>query len=196
MSELKQPQVKFKGKCMYAQVYPGQERAPHPDQIKEKPETADDRTYEISVECSEDLYKKLRKAGISAMQTLKEYDDQPGVTYIKVKGTHTKRWTDKESGESKLYRFSDPEVTDSDDNLLTTNNLIGNGSTVEVLADLVGFKGRPVKALRLKSVKVLEHVHYERPEVTGEVVLEESTLTDTKYKKKETKEDTSTDNFF
>jgi len=177
--------VKFEGASLYAQVYPGQERAPHPDAVKEKPDTANDRTYSIQVECSEELYKKLRKAGISPMQELKEID---GKNYIRIKGTHTKTYADKKTGELITSRFSDPEVVDADDNEFTA--LIGNGSKVQVIAELVGFPGKTLKALRLQKVKVLEHVPYEKPESddTTTVVLEEGS--------KEPSTATTTESFF
>lgn len=167
--------VKFEGECLYAQVYPGQERAPHPDAIKEKPETADDRHYSIQVECSDDLYKKLRKAGISPMQELKEID---GKGYLRIKGTHTKSYIDKKSGERVTTRFEDPIVTDIKGNPFTS--LIGNGSKVQVVAELASFPGKTLKALRLQSVKVLEHVTYEKkdPVTKEEIVLSEISITD------------------
>lgn len=178
--------VKFEGASLYAQVYPGQERAPHPDAVKEKPDTVNDRTYSIQVECSEELYKKLRKAGISPMQELKEID---GKNYIRIKGTHTKTYADKKTGELITSRFSDPEVVDGDDNEFTA--LIGNGSKVQVVAELVGFPGKTLKALRLQKVKVLEHVPYEKsgsPD-TAAVILEEGG-------KELNTATTTTDNFF
>ena len=169
MSDKKQL-VEFKGECLYAQVYPGQERAPHPDAVGEKPEIADDRTYSIQVECSEELYKKLRKAGISPMQELKDID---GKNYIRIKGTHTKVWVDKKTGEVNKTRFTDPVVTDANGDKLTIDTLIGNGSTVKVVAELVGFPGKSLKALRLKEVCVLELIPYEKTESQGEVVFSE-----------------------
>ena len=166
--------VIFEGACLYAQVYAGQERAPHPDAVSKDPATANDRHYSIQVECSEDLYKKLRKAGISPMQELKEVE---GKNYIRIKGTHTKTYVEKTTGSPKTTRFNDPEVVDVDGNKLDINTLIGNGSKVRVTAELASFTGKTLKVLRLNKVEVLELVPYIKPEKeeTIEVVLSETT---------------------
>jgi hypothetical protein len=151
------PIVKFKGLCKYAQVYPGQERAPHPDSILPDKSNAEDKHFEILVECSEELFKKLKKAGIPAGTTLKEFEDEKE-KYIKLKSTQKRReWT-----------FEPPTVTNESDEPFT--DLIGNGSTIEAYAELAPIKGRSGKVLRLKKIKVLEHITYEpkKPEVISE----------------------------
>lgn len=164
MTQKKKRLVKFVGKCMYAQVYPGQERAPHPDAVKKDPHTANDRHYAITVECSEELYKKLIAAGVSRMVLLKEVEDSK---YITIKGS--KNRTDKATGE--VYNFSDPIIVDVDEQPMDISTLIGNGSQVEVIAELADVNH--FKALRLQKVKVLNLVEYHKNVVEGEIELEE-----------------------
>lgn len=160
--------VKFKGKALYAQVYPGQERPPHPDELKKKPTAKDDRHYAIKVECSEELFKKLQKAGLNKLHQIYE-NEEDGKTYINIKGTHTKTYIDKTTREQVTARFKDPEVTDAEGNPFT--DLIGNGSVVEVTAEFAdGARG---KSLRLNKVKVLEHVEFIKPEVVEDVLFSE-----------------------
>lgn len=172
MAENKKQLVKFAGKCMYAQVYPGQERAPHKDAVKKDPHTAEDRHYVITVECSQDLYEKLIKAGISRMVQLKTFDD-----YEELKGKHfisvkcSKKRTKKETGE--MFTFEDPLVIDKDGVQMTPDTLIGNCSEVEVIAELADIGH--FKALRLKEIKVTHLVPYIRAAHQGEVAFEEET---------------------
>lgn len=169
--------VVFKGLSMSARVYPGQEIAPHPDKIKQGKANPDDRAHSITVECSQDLYNKLKKMKLSAMIALKEFEDQPGKTYIKIPRTKLKYWTDPKTNESKTIDFGNPEVTDANGVSLTIDTLIGNGSTVEVQAYLLSYPNSPSRGLSLKSVKVLNLVPYIKPEVHEEVVLEETSST-------------------
>jgi len=167
--------VKFKGAAMYAQVHPGQERGPHPDAIADAKakglDITKDRHYEILVECSEDLFKRLKANKIPAATTLKEFegDDKK---YIKLKST-------KIRGD---YVFEDVLVTNADGEII--EDLIGNGSVVEAVAELAPIKGRSGNALRLKSVKVLSLVEYVPP-VVNAVYLNDDTSTTTKATKKD-----------
>lgn len=139
--------VQFKGECKYSKLYPGQECSPHPDAVTEV--NKNDRHYEILVECSEELFKKLKKAGIPAGTTLKEFEGEDK-TYIKLKSTQKRgEWT-----------FPAPVVADADGNPF--EELIGNGSKVTAIAELAPIKGRSGKVLRLKKVQVTEHVPYEK----------------------------------
>lgn len=140
--------VTFKGKCKWAQVYPGQERAP----FETTEQTKNDRNYEITVECSRELFDRLKKAGIPRLTELRE-DEETGLTYIKLKASKVK-------GD---LVFRDPVVIDKDGLVITDK--IGNGSDVEVIAELAPIKGRNGKALRLKQVKVVNLVPYEDKEV-------------------------------
>lgn len=151
--------VRFTGELRYAQVYPGQERGPHPDSLTT--ENKNDKHYELLVECSTDLFTKLKKAGIPAGTTLKSFDDTDK-QFIKLKASKTK-------GD---IVFSDPIVTDATGNTLT--DLIGNGSTGIVTAELAPIKGRSGKVLRLKTVQVTSLVKYEKAETTLNVVLEDT----------------------
>lgn len=167
MSVKEKKVVKFVGKCLYAQVFPGQERTPHKDQVKKQPWTANDRHYVITVQCSTALYKSLRAAGISRMVELKEVE---GETYISIKGTKTKY----SQAKDETYTFNDPEVVDANDNPMSIETLIGNGSKVEVTAQLADNKnGEVKKSLYLEKVKVLDLVPYEKPEVVETVVFED-----------------------
>lgn len=178
--------VIFEGACLYAQVYAGQERAPHPDALEKKNAHPDDRSYSIQVECSEELHKKLLKAGISPLQALKEIE---GKNYIRIKGTHTKIYVEKTTGAPKTTRFNDPEVVDVDGNKLDINTLIGNGSKVRVTAELAAFTGKTLKVLRLNKVEVLELVPYIKPAKTEDTI--EVVLSETAYKEATTAPNTS-----
>jgi len=145
--------VKLKGKCEYANVLPGQERTPHPEAIKKGAASANDRHYQITVECSEQDFRAIKKAGLNGMHNLKYKDDD--TTFITIKGTQYK--------EKGNMTFPAPSVTDEEGNAFTQN--IGNGSVVIVEASLE--KAGDTKALRLKGVQVLEHIPYE-PKEEGE----------------------------
>lgn len=178
MSDNKQPQVKLKGLCMYASVLPGQERAPHPDQIAEGKATEEDRAYSIQVECSRELFEKLEDMKIPPATKLKKYDDQPGKTYLNIRGTKKKLWTDRLTGEVKTLVFENPVVTDEKEQPWDVAKEIGNGSVVEVTANLDKIKGRSGHVLRLASVKVLDHVPYEsKPKETETVLSGDSGVT-------------------
>ncbi len=139
--------VTLKGLCKYAKLYPGQECSPHPDAVTEA--TKNDKHYEVLVECSEELFKKLKKAGIPAGTTLKEFEGEE-TTYIKLKSTQKR-------GD---WVFPAPVVADANGNPF--EQLIGNGSRVVAIAELAPIKGRSGKVLRLKKVQVVEHVPYEK----------------------------------
>lgn len=167
------PVVIFTGKCRYAQIYPGQERGPHPDKIKQDPSTAGNRSFMIDVECSQDLFDSLIKAGMSTLKSLKEVE---GVTYIRVEGTE--RRLNKVTGEMMI--FQPPIVIDGATNEpLDINTLIGNGSIVAVTAELADTK--PVRALRLKRVTVLKLVPYVKQEVKEEVLFSSGDIDISKY---------------
>ena len=164
MTEKKKRLVKFIGKCLYAQVYPGQERAAHPEAIKKDPHIAEDKHYQITVECSKSLYEKLLYAGISRMTILKEFE---GDTYLTIKGSKQR----KDKNTNQMYIFPDPIVLDIDDLPMAPDILIGNGSYVEVIAELADVNH--FKALRLHKVKVLNLIPYVRSEIEGEIEFEE-----------------------
>lgn len=150
------------GKCEWAMVYPGQERSPHPDSIKQGKANPEDRHYEITVECSRAQFREWKNNGLNHMHQLKEKDDDS--TWLKVKATKIKKPFDP---------FEDPKITGPDGKPF--DKAIGNGSKVKVTVSLEdASKGSSVKALRLKAVQVLEHVPYEKKETvdtnTGEVV--------------------------
>ncbi len=138
--------VTFKGQCKYSKLYAGQECSPHPDAITEA--NKNDKHFEILVECSEELFKKLKKAGIPAGTTLKEFEGED-ITYIKLKSTYKRgEWT-----------FPLPTVVDASGDAF--EELIGNGSRVVATVELAPIKGRSGKVLRLKKVQVTDHIPYE-----------------------------------
>lgn len=151
--------VRLKGKCEWAQVFPGQERAPHAEAIK-KGASLDDRAYSITVECSDDVFKKLRKAGLNTMHNLKYKEDDSG--WLTIKGTKYKANTSKGA-----ITFEDPIVIDNTGERF--NKPIGNGSQVIVTASLE--QAGQSKALRLKGVQVVEHIPYE-PKDDSEVLID------------------------
>ncbi len=177
--------VEFEGVCLYAYVHPGQERGPHPDALAKKTAHESDRSYSITVECSATLHKKLLKLGISPMQTLKDRDvfkeKDLGVvgdkTFITIRGTNTKTYVDKTTGELIKTRFADPKVVDANTGLsLDSGTLIGDGSQVKVTAELAS-TGASRKVLRLTKVEVQKLVPYVKSEDTGEVILSEADKT-------------------
>ncbi len=171
-SENKVPQVKFTGLAMYPKVLPQQAQAPHPDALKDPTKAhPDDRSYSIGVECTRGLFEQLEDMGIPQTMKLKRYDDQPGKYYINIRGTKVKVWTDKKTGEVKHLNFEDPTIQDKDGNLWAGGE-IGNGSLVEVIANMDKNKGTGGIVLRLHSVKVLDHVPYESKPKEFEVTLE------------------------
>lgn len=151
--------VTIKGKCNWAMVHPGQERAPHPDAVAKGADPSD-RSYAITVECSQSQFRELQKKGLNPMHQLKFKEEADGTetTWLTIKATK-KKTTAKGS-----WVFEDPKVVDAGGNKITKE--IGNGSDVIVTASLedAGTK----KALRLKAVQVVNLVEYTRQ--TQEVV--------------------------
>lgn len=139
--------VKFKGKCAWAKVQPGQEVAP----FKITKYNKDDRHYEILVECSKDKFNKLLKAGIddrTKLKTSEELKVDGDSTYIKLRATKVR----------DDMVFEDPKVVNEDG--LPIANQIGNGSDIEAIAQLAETKDGG-KVLRLKEIKVINLVDYE-----------------------------------
>lgn len=143
--------VYFKGQCRWACVPPRKARPPHKDGLKD--ENRDDLYHSIEVECDEEKFKKLKKAGIPKLTELRE-DEETGKTYIRIKATKVKTMSHK--GKENM-EFNDIQVVDKYKKPFTEN--IGNGSVVNVAAELAPMKLGTV--LRLKGVQVLEHVPYQ-----------------------------------
>lgn len=141
--------IKFKGKLKYAVLPPRPARKAAAEYVD--PKNPEKSTYSVQVECTAEQFKKLQKAGIPKLTTLREYEGE-SETYIQIKAT-------KVTGE---YVFDDPIVVDKYGNLNTEE--IGNGSTGVVIAELTTGKGGK-KALRLKAVTVLDRVEVHRDEL-------------------------------
>lgn len=136
-------EVILEGKCIYANVPP---RAP------QKAYEGEDMAYSIQVQCSEEKFKELKKAGIPSLTQLKEFD---GETYIKLKATKIKHMSD-----GRVLEFNDIPVVSENGTPITDS--IANGSTVRVLATLDDIKGRAgKKVLRLKGVVVTNLIVWE-----------------------------------
>lgn len=177
--------VRLEGKCEWAQVYPGQERAPHPEAIK-KGASPNDRSYAITVEITEEINRKLRKAGLNAMHQPKYKEDD--TVWLTIKGTKHKETTSKGP-----ITFEDPAVVDANGNPF--KELIGNDSVVIVEATLE--QAGQAKALRLKKVTVLEHVVYVKPEEDEVTTLIDNSDSETKVSQSSTtKTKTSGNDYF
>lgn len=135
--------VKFKGLLRWANIPP--QKAKKPYQID--PEEPDNCGYSIEVECSDEQFKSLQKAGIPKLTEHRE-DEKTGVKYIRVKASKIK-------GDNE---FGDPAVIDKYGKPLTQQ--VGNGSEGVVIAELTPIKGRKGSALRLKLVQVTNLVEY------------------------------------
>lgn len=150
MTEKTTQMVKFEGEVKWATVPPRAPRGPHKDYVTEQ--NKDDKVYSITVECSEEKFKKLKKAGIPKLTQLEE-DEKTGKTYIRLKATKVKT---NPSGDN--WEFDDIPVYNSDGTPLTQS--IANGSTATVVASLEPMKRGGV-TLRLKGVKMINLIPYE-----------------------------------
>lgn len=143
--------VTLKGLCKWAKVLPGQEQGP----MEIKDGNQDNLDYSIQVECSEVMYNKFIKAGVSRQTELRT-DDETGKTYINLKAAKQRTGKNK-----KLIVFPDLKVIDI--NRKNVEEKIGNGSTVLCIVELanVEIMKKAAKALRLKCVQVLDHIIYD-----------------------------------
>lgn len=147
MSKDIQP-IKFKGELRWASIPPAEPRPP----IKPRKGEEDDRTYSVMVECTEEMYKKLIKAGIDSKWKLRDDEDKEGKILSDKKFVNIR--ASKIKGE---YVFDDPWVIDHKKKPVT--DLVGNGSVGIVIADLV--RDSTGAVLRLKGVQVLDLIPYE-----------------------------------
>lgn len=152
---------KFTGKAKWAKVY-------------------DPEEFRGAINWKIDVYQdkaqlKLRKeAGIQS----KIYEDEDG-TYVTFKRPKTKLI------KGILNEFHGPKIFDADDNSIVTYKksedgsqwervgtpvLIGNGSLVEVEVAVYD-AGAMGKGQRLESVKVIDLIHYEREEGSGNTIV-------------------------
>ncbi len=149
----KREYLKFEGKMWWAKVLPGQAQAP----IESTPETKNNLTYSIGIECSKKRFDKLIEAGLYKKNELKE-DAETGETYINLKAA--KVMTGRDGMPDKVL----PDLKVIDKYREPVTEQIGNGSTGICIAEFVVCKHKILKGakvLRLKCVQVLDHIVYE-----------------------------------
>lgn len=144
MTETKNPLIAIKGKCMWAMVQ-------EPNKTFDaKQSGGPDKNYEISVECGDELFAKLQRAGIHHGTKLRTFEGVDG-KYLKLKKSAVKT-----TRNGEVIVFPPLEVLDINQKPLTSK--VGNGSTVNCIVELV--KGKFCISLRLKSVQVVDLVKY------------------------------------
>lgn len=169
----KTKKVVFTGKAYWARVYEGNH-----DEYGGK------EFYKITVALDGSSWGKFSQSGLSLKVKPVEVDGEDGVTFKR--DLHAKTGVDKK-GKKWSLGGGTPRVVDEDGQEFS--ELIGNGSTVEVLVELYQVASGPMKGKwghRLEAVKVLEHVKYEAPDDDEEIeepeVEEEAPKTSTKKK--------------
>ena len=144
MTEIKNPLIAIKGKCMWAMVQ-------EPNKTFDARQSGGpDKNYEISVECDDELFAKLQKAGIHSGTKLRTFEGVDG-KYLKLKKSAVKT-----TRKGEVIEFPPLEVLDINQKPLTCK--VGNGSTVNCIVELV--KGKFCTILRLRSVQVVDLVEY------------------------------------
>lgn len=141
--------ISLTGKAMYAMVYDGQIDRAFVDEDSTK-----GGNWGIKLELDDAEFKKYNALGLSMVRpkgqtvSLKRYEFKPTAQGIEPLGP--------------------PIVTLPEG--VPAGSSIGNGSVVTVNLEVYDyeFKKRPGRAARLVSVKVLEHVPYEKKPVSGE----------------------------
>lgn len=160
----KSKNVVFSGKAHWARVYEGNH-----DEFNGK------EFYKITVELDDESWSKFNQSGLSLKpKPVASDSEELGVTFkrdleaktgIDAKG---KKWT---------LGGGPPRVKDADGEVI--NDLIGNGSTVEVLINVYTVGAGPMKGKkghRLEAVKVLNLIKYEPPgDDDDEAEVEEET---------------------
>jgi hypothetical protein len=120
-----------------------------------------DGAYTVSQILSKEEFTKLQTAGTSKKPVQKRLMD--GELVIKFERKHT---VTKKDGTVVSQAGGAPVVTDAEGNAWTDEHgLIGNGSVAEVSNLISTFKGQDGKMYArtsLVSVKIIEHVKYEK----------------------------------
>ncbi len=122
-----------------------------------------DGAYTVSQVLSKEEFAKLQKAGTTKKPVRKRLMD--GELVIKFERKHT---VTKKDGTVVAQAGGAPVVTDAAGKAWTDDNgMIGNGSVAEVTNLVSTFKGQDGKMYArtsLVSVKIVEHVVYEKPD--------------------------------
>lgn len=154
--------IVFTGKAYWARVYEGNH-----DEYGGK------EFYKITVALDGESWAKFSKSGLSLKTRPCEEDGDDSVTFKR--DVHPKTGTDK-TGKKYSLGGGTPRVVDRDG--ATFEELIGNGSEVEVLVNVYTIGKGPLagkKGHRLEAVKVLEHIPYEAPDDEDEEETEVET---------------------
>lgn len=146
--------VTFNGKVRWASVPPNAPRKP----FEINPDSPEDSSYSIEVECSKTQFEELKAKGIPRLTELRTDDN--GETYIRLRAT-------KIRGK---YTFPDPAVVDSNGNPL--GKKIANGSEALVKAEIAPIKGRKGVALRLKAVMVTKLIEFASTNAVNDLLKE------------------------
>lgn len=139
---------KFRGKAFWARVYEGNH-----DEFGGK------EFYKITVALDDESWALFNKSGLKLKpKEVSSDDDTLGITFRR--DVHAKTGVDKK-GKPWSLGGGAPRVVDVDGDEF--DDLIGNGSVVEVLVERypskIGKWGH-----RLEAVKVIDHVQYEAPD--------------------------------
>lgn len=135
----------FKGTCNWAKVrYEDRDTKFNPD-----------GTYTLDLYLSnEDFDRMFNEVGLQ----LKLREDQEGNKFVRLNRNHMVEI----KGEEKV--FGPPKIVDKDNKPLPLDVYIGNGS--EVICKLEVYDSKKGIAHRLDTVKVVDLVPYEKPEVS------------------------------
>ncbi len=152
MTATKNEIVVLEGLCKWANVPPRPAQKIKPEDVK-TPDHANNTSYSIMVECSEDQFRAFKAKKIPPGTLLHEDVDTDGkllsnTKYMRIHGSKVK-------GE---YEFPDPIVKNSDGTNVTVN--IGNGSRVRVAVEIAPNPKKGGHVLRLRGVQVLELVEW------------------------------------
>lgn len=150
--------VKLSGKAFWARVYEGNH-----DEYGGK------EFYKITVALDDESWARFNKSKMKLKpKEVSSDDDTLGITFRRY--VHAKTGVDKK-GKAWTLGGGPPIVIDADGD--DFDELIGNGSTVEVLVET--YQSKMGTGHRLEAVKVLDHITYEAPDDDDEeeVVVEE-----------------------
>lgn len=143
--------IVFSGKAYWARVYEGNH-----DEYGGK------EFYKITVALDGASWSKFSQSGLSLKVKPAEEGGPDAVTFKR--DVHPKTGVDKKGKKWSLGGGA-PRVVDTDGHEF--DELIGNGSEVEVLVNIYQVSSGPMKGKwghRLEAVKVIEHVKYEAPD--------------------------------
>lgn len=143
--------IVFTGKAYWARVYEGNH-----DEFGGK------EFYKITVALDNEGWSKFHQSGLSLKVKPVEQDGEDGVTFKR--DVEAKSGVDKK-GKKWSLGGGPPRVRDAEGDEFS--DLIGNGSTVEVLVEVYEVASGPLKGKkghRLEAVKVVKHIPYESPE--------------------------------